>query len=440
MELEPNHIDDIFRRRLHDAEMPPPAFVWTNVEQELQKRKRRRFFLWLFALGIAGAGLWAISGRPAAPAPAVAAYRPASPGNSHSENVATPGQPDPSEIRKPEPQKNIAVSIIPQTPGRNLSPKGVSQQRAADIEVLRARDPAVLSLPAVAPALAPTGLIAAAPLDRIEPKLLTFSRIPVLPKARPFIRKRKDPKYCYDFAQNPNVLMLDAYAGPSFNKRRLEPATPDFNAYADKRRSTQQNDWSYNAGLRASLLLGRHFLLRTGLHYEQMTEVFEYIDPNYVKYIVEITTTIIDNKPVTIVDTVGVEYGENYVKAYNRYGLLDVPLEIGGEMRRGRFGVSINAGVSFNVLFWKRGTALSFDGQPVPFTPGEKGAVDIFRKRTGCSVSGSAQMFFHLQPTVRLFAEPYYRRTLKPVTLDQQLVGQRNSNWGVKIGMTKILD
>ncbi len=243
-----------------------------------------------------------------------------------------------------------------------------------------------------------------------EQTSLVFQRGQTMSKAKAFIRKKKDPKYCYNFAENPNVWMVEAYAGPSFNKRSLQAGIPAFESYAQMRRNTEHPDWSFNAGVRGALLLKRHWLLRTGLHYEQMTEVFEYADPSYIKYIVEII-----NQPgePTIIDTVGVEYGENYVKTFNRYGMIDVPLEMGAELRSGRFGLSLHAGLSVNVFFWKRGTVLSPGNQPKPFTPGAKDATEIFRTRTGLSATGSAQMFVHLKPTVRVFAEPYFRKVLK---------------------------
>jgi hypothetical protein len=436
MKLEPNHIDEIFRHRLHDAEVPPPAFVWPNVEQALQKRKRRRFFLWLFAFGITTAGLWALlHTRDAAAPPDVA--------GAQQHRSSGPTAPAPGDALRPaaESATNRPAAAAPGTrPAQGASQPANNSTQAAKAGTVKSPE---IAQPAPLPdAGAPApGLMESAPmLATGAPEPLAFARKTQLPNARPFIRKKKDTQYCYDFAQNPNVWMIDAYVGPSFNKRTYEATSPDFENYADMRRSTETTDWSFNAGVRGSLLLGRHFIVRTGLHYEQMTEVFEYADPNYVKYIVEITQTIIDNKPVIVIDTVGVQYGENYTKTYNRYGLLDVPLEIGGELRRGRLGLSLHGGVSFNVLFWKRGTVLSPDGQPVPFTPGERGATEIFRDRTGWSAGGSAQVFFHLHPTVRLFAEPYYRKVLKPVTLDDQTVEQRRSNWGIKIGMTKILD
>lgn len=452
MEHEPNHIDNIMHQRLYDAEVPPPAFVWTNLEHELQKRKRRRFFLWLFAFGVAVAGSWAAFGPRETQAPAAIATQQGLTENDIKAAAAT-GHQIPSETRKPEAPASTAVSPAPTTPVTgNRTAKGSWLQPANDGILPGTGDVKLLDLPAIQltdndlmsppaqPGTVRRDLASLSPLEATALEPLAFSRKSDLLRAKPFIRKKKDPKYCYDFAQNPNVWMVDAYAGPSFSKRKLIATGPAFDAYAQMRRATEQTDWAYNAGLRGSLLLGRHFLVRTGLHYEQMTEIFEYVDPNYVKYIVEITQTIIDNKPVTVIDTVGVEYGENYVKTYNRYGLLDIPIEIGGELRRGRFGLSLNAGMSFNVFFWKRGTVLSPGGQPAPFTPGEKGATDVFRLRTGWSAGASAQLFFHLQPTVRIFAEPYFRQILKPVTLGNQPVEQEYRNWGVKLGMTKILN
>lgn len=437
MELEPNHIDDIFRQRLHDAEAPPPAFVWPNVERELQKKKRRRFFLWLFAFGVAGAGLWAMFGRhedqPIADTPEQVFLE------NKKETAPANQLENPSETPKQEPSQSAA------------SPKKLLENRTEKGNNLPVDIPEIMSLQSggtteMAPAVLQENVQAqsespnfwALEINALEP--LAFSRKNDLPHAEPFIRKKKEkktPQHCYDFEKNPNVWMFDAYAGPSFSMRTLTPTDPAYESYAQMRGSTEQTDWAFNAGLRGSRLLGRHLLLRSGLHYEQMTEVFEYADPAYVKYIVEII-----NKPgePPVIDTVGVEYGENYTKTYNRYGLLDIPLEVGGEMRSGRFGLSINAGVSFNVLFWKQGSILSPTGQPMPFTPNEKGAEEVFRSSAGWSAGASGQVFFHLEPTLRVFAEPYFRKILKPVTLDDQPVEQRYQNWGLKFGLTKILD
>lgn len=438
MNFEPNHIDDLFRQRLHNAEAAPPAFVWPNVERALQRRKRRRFAFWLFAFGVAGAGLWAMFVRNETTLPKAAATQQVFSENK-IETTSASQLGNPLAAAQPESAANTSNA---EKSLENWAAKGGDLQ-IENVEIAPVQSEEITdNYPVVQPEniQARSGLSGFLVLETNALKPLAFSRKNNLPQAEPFIRKKKKDKnsqHCYDFEKNPNVWLLDVYAGPSFSQRTLTAADPIYESYAQMRRSTEQTDWAFNAGLRGSLLLGRHFLLRSGLHYEQMTEVFEYADPAYVKYIVEII-----HKPgePPIIDTVGVEYGENYTKTYNRYGLLDVPLEVGGEVRRGRFGLSINAGVSFNLLFWKRGSVLSQGGQPTPFTPGEKNAEEIYRPSAGWSAGASGQVFFHLQPTLRVFAEPYFKKILKPLTLDGQPVEQRYGNWGLKMGVTKILD
>ncbi|MEO6037495.1 MAG: outer membrane beta-barrel protein, partial [Saprospiraceae bacterium] len=201
-----------------------------------------------------------------------------------------------------------------------------------------------------------------------------------------------------------------------------------------------KSDWAFNAGIRGSLLFGQHFLLRTGLDYQQRTEVFEYADPDFIQVTIRQTIKIIDNIPVTVIDTIGVEYGEHYVKTFNRYGQLDVPIMAGVEFRNGRAGLSLQAGASLNVYFWKHGTSLDAQGSPASFTPNGNGDSRVFRQRAGWSTTASAQVFYHLRPRLRVFAEPYYHYNLRPLTLVGQPVAQRYTTWGLKLGITKILD
>lgn len=46
MDNHEQHIDQAFQRRLRDASVPPPAFVWPAVEKELRKRKRKLLVWW----------------------------------------------------------------------------------------------------------------------------------------------------------------------------------------------------------------------------------------------------------------------------------------------------------------------------------------------------------------------------------------------------------
>ncbi len=455
MEQPPN-LDHLFRERLYDAEVPPPAFVWPQVEQAL-RRRRRRFFGWLWlGLGLAGAGLWSLWRTDNAPA--LASLPQAAP----TEQTLHPERQTEGKIHSP-------AALPPVTPPSARSDNRAEHKTAIRQKTLSKKpypmgvEPLFISAsPAAAPALStlssqeddlapviaerssPASL--AAPLALLPARpgpLATFSAAPglVLPKAKPFVLRKKKPlKNCYDFAQHPRAWLVDAYVGPSLPQRQLSAAQNEFDGYLQQRRSTERTDWAFNAGVRGSLVFGRHFLLRTGVHYEQMTEVFEYADPDFIQVTITQTTQLVDGMWQTVIDTIGISYGEHHIKTYNRFGLLEIPLLAGAEFRAGRAGVSLQAGASLNVLFWKRGTILDAQGKPESFTPGQAQASPVFRQRAGWSATASAQLFYHLRSRVRVFAEPHYSRAFRPLTLDGQPVAQRYTTWGLKLGVTKIFD
>jgi hypothetical protein len=309
-------------------------------------------------------------------------------------------------------------------------------------EVLSAApSPPAPEIPAIEIPAAPLNRgVSAAPLlpgSAIQ-ALATAFRLPAAPRQIPFTlpRKRKDPGSCYDFTGRPTVWFADAYAGSGLPGRRLTSPDPEFQEYSRLRRETESPNTAFSAGLRGSMLLNRHYLFRAGLHYDQFTEVFEYADPNYIEYTVKVRNELVGGVWQTITDTIGVDYGEHYQKTYNRYGMLDIPIMLGGEWRSGRTGFSLQAGASVNIFFWNRGATLSPQGVPTNFDRDNP----AFRARTGASLMGSVQWFWHLRPQWRVFVEPYYRRMLQPITPDGSPVRQQYSLQGVQLGITKILD
>lgn len=466
MQQQPD-IDKLLRERLQGAEVAPPAFVWPNVERALRRQRRRFVFFWLFgsALVFAGAGAYWLLNRPDGPAmaretrnsheaPVLQADKgPAAAlesGQFASGQPATAVSPSaaPTESARPAAAKETALAAPATRSGRaTRAPQFEKNNASSPLPVVAVLPPAeapAADLPATATAISAPARPEASPL-------LEGPRLSLLPLPSNEIRtaefkldlkpskKRRARRNCYDFEKKSSVWLLDAYAGPSVARKTLR-ADYDNQPYLNRRLDTERRDWAYNAGLRASWLFDKHFLLRTGLHYDQFTEVFEYINPDDVRYLVEYTTEIVNGQPVTKADTLDIDFGESYVKTFNRFGLLDIPLVAGVEWRQGNGGISLNAGLSFNVLFWKEGKIMAPGADlPASFTPGDNG-LDVFRTRVGLSASGSAQFFYHLQPRLRVFAEPYYRHVLKPVNQPNHPVEQRYGIGGVRLGMTMIID
>lgn len=496
MERPIDNIDELLRQRLNNAEVPPPPFVWPNVERSLRRRKRR-FLVWFLALGLACAGIWTVWSRPF---PSTAekpgrSTRPVQPLEKTPPRAALPAMPATGGARQPANAETTAAPATTETSSRRTAATSsghksvgksgttrsythqVEEQQLMEVDVEKSGVPRSYTrknpLPdalthtntvdVIAPAVdvagadgstgvsavhTPIGVSSPAVSSLMETPDLLPARISTLEawrrqeamnRVKPRVNKRKTAKKCYDFHANRQAWLLDAYAGPSFVRKTLSTGNPEFRDYVEDRLSTEHREVAFNAGIRASYLFAENFIVRTGLHYDQFTEKFEYIDPNYIKYTVEIKQDLVNGQWVTVTDTVKIEYGANYVKTYNRFALLDIPLQAALELRSGPTGISLNLGGSVNVLFRKRGSMLDLNGQPVSFTP-DKQKFDVFQSRVGFSLMGSIQWYYHLNPKTRFFAEPYYRYILNPVTKPGYPVKQSYGIAGVRLGVTKILD
>lgn len=445
MERPEHDLDRQFRRRLQQAEATPPPFVWEGVQVALRRRRRRIVLWWsagLFLMGAVGVGLWLWRPAPAALSTAVT-DKVGSPIHAPAAAERTPGV---------EQAATIPVPVASPAPAHPLALLSVKRSETARMQhplahlpdtpqPLAEAEPLPVAASAEGPAL-PETTSGLSILPTLTPGPLHTAPRSVRMTAAPLGEKKPGPQStqkCYSFSNKGGVWMLDAYGGPAWSLPEWRIHNSELDTYVAARRRTETPDGAFNAGLRASYFIHPNLVLRTGLHYDQWVERFEYFDPDFIRYHVVITQKLINGQWVSVTDTVGVEYGSEYQKTYNRFGLLDIPLQIGTEWRRGVMGFSLNAGASINVLFHKRGRILDTSGQPVSFTPGS-GGLDVYRPRVGWSAGGSVQAFYHVAPRTRLFAEPYFRIVLRPITLPAYPIEQRQSIAGLRIGVSQILD
>jgi len=457
----PNNIDDLLRQRLHQAEVPPPAFVWPNVESALRRRKRRLLF-WLLAIGTAAslaASWWwmlRLRDQPVLDQPVVAAaerpaaaLQPAADIPSHPlpvEDIPETAAPEmPAAKRKTAPTVPASGRTVFKTAAATIERDGTkaeAQQVAEAHPAAEQTDQA--DTQAGLPALPNQGSNLESQVTALLPIAAGVLESPeresvVKPVVLAPVKIKKAPKKCYDFHTNRQAWLVDAYVGPSWANQRLHTSDSELDDYIFGRQRTEKPDWGFNAGVRASYLFAGNFLLRTGLHYDQYMEQFEHIDPNFIQYSITITQKLINGQWVSVTDTVGIRYGTDYLKTYNRFALLDIPLQAALELRSGPTGVSLNLGGSVNVLFHKRGSMLATNGKPASFTPSD-GQYDVFRTHVGLSLMGSIQWFYHVTPRTRVFVEPYFRHVLEPVTRAGYPVEQSQGVGGVHVGATLIFD
>ncbi|TNE64239.1 MAG: hypothetical protein EP344_03895 [Bacteroidetes bacterium] len=460
---QPNRIDDLLRQRLQHAAVPPPEFVWSNIEQTLHRR-RRRFILWFLAVGLAGVSLWSLwerAGQEQLPVAGVAADAPVRSETARPSEDIYPVTTDQTaqvpagnmSAISPESQSDnraVTRSAVPHTSDASRLEQVASQARTtAPPDVVEATETsdAAKGIAGFEASSRQADHAAPAVFKRssdLMPGRLAVLQAPertsaVSPITLPAPKKNNGTKKCYDFHANRQAWLVDAYVGPSLVHKELFTNNPEYKDHRQDRLATEKPAPGFNAGIRASYLFAENFLVRTGLHYDQFVEQFEYIDPNFIKYTVVITQEYVNGQWISVPDTVDIQYGSNYVKTFNRFSLLDIPLQAALELRNGPTGISLNLGGSVNLLFAKKGNIVGLDGKPVPFSPGA-GSYEVFKPRVGMSLLGSIQWYYHIGPRTRVFAEPYYRHILQPVNQSGYPLEQSYGIGGIRFGVTQIFD
>jgi Outer membrane protein beta-barrel domain len=450
--------DKFFRDRLLNAEVPPPHEVWNNVEKQLHNRRRRRVLLLFFALGLGLSGTigyfnnWLGTSKPAEHVNAVlpVASVPTTIQPVSTEQSATyPVAEIPAASGNASTQKSGAE--IPQLRNPQL-PKLTMVQHPSNHHVTDKGQLAIISnilsaeTTATADVVPPSGVV----VDEKPVDAANFARpenfetiaerpMPMLPIKEQALAtvyatgKHKKQKDRYHFDHKNTFWMVDLYTGFNVLDKQLSVTDPKQTSYMNKRNETERYDWAFSGGVQATVLLHQHFRISTGLHYDQITEVFEFTDPNAVDYIVTER-----NNP----DTIGKITGTRYIKSFNRFGMLEVPLMVGYEWRKARWGFNINAGASANLLFGYDGRMMADAGRNVmQFSTIEAVSTPSpFNAKTGFSLMSNAQVFYHIRPQWRIFVAPYVRQQLQSITTTEHQIQQRYTIGGLQVGMTRILN
>lgn len=446
--------DRILRERLENASVPPPAFVWPGVERELRKKRRKVIFWWFTFAGVAllGAGWWMYT-QPTTPAAVETVVQSGvgiPPGNAAARNHVGPdGQPlSPTDnaVAHSADAAKAGQNALPATIGRAFSAKGKIQfsKKVPELDQASVPDHTPVSLETLVTDNVKPLAMAPVPEKRSVNNRANTPMLPVAiatPEAATKVERLKGVELpeniikkrqnCYDFDENPNAWLLDVYSGPLMAAKQLDNRSGDLEleAYRQKRLETESMGWGYQAGVGITRVLNRRYSIGTGLQYQQFTEVMRYEDDLFVQYFTE------NNGQ----DTLDAIFGVKTITRYNRFGMLHIPVKLGYEWRSGRKGVQLKGGAALNVLFWKKGAILNPDTfHPAPFDSGASSGVEVFNARTGLSLEGSAQFFWHFRRDMRIFAEPYYQAILKPVSTETYPLQQRYHLIGLRLGVSKI--
>ena len=234
-------------------------------------------------------------------------------------------------------------------------------------------------------------------------------------------------------------LFLELYAGPDYNVRSLTssvaPAT-----YITERNNNENYRTSFSAGIRLVKNLGEKSLIKTGINYSQINERLRIVAENSKQFTQVITIRTVVRSPgdtLFVRDTMFFEQnGTRYRTTYNRYRFIDIPLIFSYEFGNPELmHFSVNAGPVFNVVSFYGGEVLDTTYKPMRISTSTGSNANNWRSNIGIGLFASVSMYKRYNDRIHLFAEPYVRYNLNPVTQAGSNIKQRYFITGMQLGI-----
>ena len=270
----------------------------------------------------------------------------------------------------------------------------------------------------------------------IENQIDKITTLPRLKAALLSVKEEKGPEGCYTFSGGGGQPLLDAFyfdgfAGLGYAFRKLENLDdPENDFYLTARDSTEREWYSFGTGLRGSMRYEGGLVLRAGVQYSQINEIFEITDGDATR---TVTTEIRDSEGNIIGTETTIEQGELFKKTHNRLRLIDIPVMVGYEWAKDKLTLSANAGASFNLRFTQKGDVLSTKLESITIDSDNPNRLDYFKSKMGVSYIGSIGMTYQLKDNLDLLVEPQIR--YYPNSVGRHTLSQRYTDVGIFTGL-----
>jgi hypothetical protein len=214
-------------------------------------------------------------------------------------------------------------------------------------------------------------------------------------KIKPFVLDDKSRIKRYaDAGRFDQLRFIELYGGARYSHTFMDAKSIEFEDYATQRKATERADFGWEAGVRATFLMNRFWVLQTGLQLAQNTRAFHYDD-------IIVRKTAMPGAADSIYMTGVVKYK----KVYHRIHTLDLPVSFGMEIRNGLHGLRVSAGAELNLGVKSRGGMMfDIDGDRAVFTATD--ARSLYKPWIGGRVIAQTQFFKSFNGRDRFFIEP----------------------------------
>ena len=221
---------------------------------------------------------------------------------------------------------------------------------------------------------------------------------------------------------------IEVYGGPDYVFKSFSDTANS--AYLQQRKASVKYLFAYSTGIRYTRVFGSGMSFRTGLNYSQINEQFTSEKGRIIQNVYIINSNG---------DTTGtyLQSGTLYKKSTNKYKSIDIPISVGYELGNGRIHSNINMGAMINIRSAQKGFVLDRNGTAVDISSNKAASVYQYKTKTGVSFIGAASVYYKLNESVHLMAEPYVRLSLSPATKPDITLKEKFHTTGIRLGIRK---
>ena len=233
-----------------------------------------------------------------------------------------------------------------------------------------------------------------------------------------------------------NDWYIDLYASPVVIFKNLSGGGLGKNTVTGMD-STLHKQVSFNAGVNLVKSIGEHFLLKAGIQYNQVNEVFRNTRINEIKLITTVTIRTVILSPgdtVYIRDTSVIrQVGTISKQTQNHYKSWDIPLTLGYEFGGSDLRLNANLGLIANVHSSYRGELPDSLQQTVNIA--NHRSTGVYKTNIGLGLYAGMAILKGIGTNMDLIIEPHARFNLGNMTNDPTWFRQKNILAGVSIGV-----
>ncbi len=258
---------------------------------------------------------------------------------------------------------------------------------------------------------------------------ILFPKTVILSKKLVFGKKKKvkeKPRsyYYYEFHGSPQI----AQRSLDIKEFRYNDQNID---YINLRKASEKNYWAFETGIRIGVQHRSGFSGAMGIKYQQINEVFTYKIPDFAMNAYDSEGAV-----------KGAMIGERFVKTFNRYRFVHIPLGFGYEYgrfkKKQKWYWGTHFGVDVNVLSKYKGNLLNpYNDREILGFSTEKVNITSFRNNVGFSINGDFTVYRKISGSSEVFLATKYAKIMKSITNEDGPISQKYQVIGLEIGLRK---